>query len=159
MSRKLANHRHLRTELRVRNLRILATSRRVASVSRMPIQPVSSRMIGECLRAAREAHPKYRENQRSLASIVGVRQETISSWERGATTPKATELAALAEALGVSPLQLLGEPVAVVELDPRTERAAAIAEHAAEILRLAAQNGAPRPARRKRRRETEPNGA
>lgn len=153
MPRNLASHRHLRTELRVRNLRILATSRRVALIARMPNEPVSKRMIGECLRAAREAHPAYKDSQGSLGDALGVRQETISSWERGATTPKATELAALADKLGVSVLQLLGFPVATVELDPDTKRAAAIAEHAAEILRLAAESAGPRPPARKPRRD------
>ena len=46
--------------------------------------------------------------QGDLAKHIGVSQATISSWERGEKMPSATNLASLAEVLGVSTDYLLG---------------------------------------------------
>ncbi len=41
-------------------------------------------------------------SQVTLADIVGVWQQTISTWEKGESEPSASELIALSDALGVS---------------------------------------------------------
>lgn len=43
-----------------------------------------------------------------LADMVGVTQFSIIRWERGTTSPTSEKLIALADALGVTPNDLLG---------------------------------------------------
>lgn len=55
---------------------------------------------------------QYREkaelSQRELAARLGVSQPSVANWERGITSPKGTNLVALAEILNCSTDALLG---------------------------------------------------
>ena len=62
--------------------------------------------LGEKIKLKREA---MRLTQVKLAMLVGVENNTISRWERGALIPKSEYLAKLASALGTSTDYLLGE--------------------------------------------------
>lgn len=57
-------------------------------------------------------------SQDELAERVHVVRQTVSKWERGTSVPDADSLMALAQALGVSAAELLGES-AMVEKEPR----------------------------------------
>lgn len=57
------------------------------------------------------------ETQRELAVAMGVRQQTVSRWETGASHPKAKDLLRLAHVLSVSPEDL--ENVSKSRLDPQ----------------------------------------
>ena len=61
---------------------------------------------GEQLRAMREAAGL---SQRDLASRLGIHHSNIGYWERSGQPPRSDLLAAMAEALGVSIEQLLGQ--------------------------------------------------
>lgn len=54
--------------------------------------------IGERIRAAREAAGWSR---RRLAHTLGVEAETVATWERGTSTPRAATVARAAALLGV----------------------------------------------------------
>ena len=55
----------------------------------------------------RIARKRAKLSQSELASIVGVTQPTISSWESDGSEPSASDLIALSDALGVSASWLL----------------------------------------------------
>jgi transcriptional regulator with XRE-family HTH domain len=57
------------------------------------------RTTAELLEAARKRRAL---SQEALASTIGVKQQTISRWMKGESAPRATNLAALAAALGLS---------------------------------------------------------
>lgn len=59
--------------------------------------------FGDSLRALRE---RSGLGQGQLAAQLGVRQQTISRWERGAALPRPTRIVELARALGVGPAVL-----------------------------------------------------
>lgn len=62
--------------------------------------------IGEKLKAARE---RRKLTQQAIAEALGVSQPTIHSWESGETMPRMKRLAAVAEAYGLTPKELLTE--------------------------------------------------
>jgi transcriptional regulator with XRE-family HTH domain len=64
-----------------------------------PPEEGSSNTLGAKIRAARR---KAGLTQASLAELMGVRQSSISQWERGHTRPSLEHLVPLAAALGVS---------------------------------------------------------
>lgn len=64
---------------------------------------------GERIREARE---RADLTQRQLASAVGRATQTVSRWERDERRPDVDEVAAIASALGITPAELYGVPVA-----------------------------------------------
>ncbi|HHX27497.1 MAG TPA: helix-turn-helix transcriptional regulator [Firmicutes bacterium] len=62
-------------------------------------------VIGKRIKRLREQRER---KQRDLAKQLGVSQATLSNWERGFSEPPYAMLVKLAEALGVSPADLLG---------------------------------------------------
>ncbi|WP_162590399.1 helix-turn-helix domain-containing protein [Variovorax sp. RA8] len=85
-------------------------------------------LLGARLLEAMEAHPKLK-TQASLATKCGVAQSSISRILRGNSDPPVSTMLAIADALGVSVLNLLPErPAAQVASDddwtPLTTRAA-----------------------------------
>ncbi|SMC44733.1 helix-turn-helix domain-containing protein [Sporomusa malonica] len=62
-------------------------------------------MISEKLRAARS---NMNMSQAALARVVGVKQSTVASWEKGRTEPDTIMLGRLAQALKVTTDHLLG---------------------------------------------------
>lgn len=59
--------------------------------------------FGESLRSLRE---RSGLGQGQLAAQLGVRQQTVSRWERGVALPRPTRIVELAQALGVEPAVL-----------------------------------------------------
>jgi len=67
------------------------------------------------LRAAREAKGI---TQGDFAKLVGVSEPTVGRWEKGTSAPDATQLPAIAEALGTTVYELMGETVSSKEDSP-----------------------------------------
>lgn len=77
-----------------------------------------ARKFGEVLRLARLEHAL---SQAQLASLCGVSQPTIASWERGSHAPRRAAVIKLASALGLTPSSFFdeGPPVAQPLNTPR----------------------------------------
>lgn len=56
----------------------------------------------------RAARARRHVSQGELAAEVGVNITTVGAWERGEIVPGADKVTALAEALGVTPNELMG---------------------------------------------------
>jgi transcriptional regulator with XRE-family HTH domain len=65
--------------------------------------------LSEAIRSARR---RAGLSQVELAKLLGVRQSSISQWERGSTKPSTVHLLALAARLGCSLAELAGAPEA-----------------------------------------------
>lgn len=63
--------------------------------------------LSEAIRSARR---RAGLSQVELAKLLGVRQSSISQWERGSTKPSTVHLLALAARLGCSLAELAGAP-------------------------------------------------
>ena len=59
----------------------------------------------------REARQKKDMTQEALAHEMGVTQAAVSQWENGVTIPQTRDLLKLADVLGVSVSDLIGEKV------------------------------------------------
>lgn len=59
-------------------------------------------------KAIRSARRRAGLSQVELADLLGVRQSSVSQWERGATKPSTTHLLNLAARLGCSLVELAG---------------------------------------------------
>ena len=59
----------------------------------------------------REARQKKDMTQEALAHEMGVTQAAVSQWENGITIPKTRDLLKIADVLGVSVSDLIGEKV------------------------------------------------
>ena len=71
--------------------------------------------LGAAIRAARKAAEL---SQQDLAAALGVRQSTVSQWERGGTTPRTKHLLGLLRLLGPRLIRpLLREEVVVTPVD------------------------------------------
>ncbi len=57
--------------------------------------------------AVRQARQRAGLSQAELAERLGLRQSSVSQWERGVTKPKTVHLLALADALGINLLDQL----------------------------------------------------
>ncbi len=57
--------------------------------------------------AIRQARQRAGLSQAELAELLGLRQSSVSQWERGVTKPKTVHLLALAAALGINLLDQL----------------------------------------------------
>lgn len=62
--------------------------------------------IGQRIKAAREAK---RITQGDLAKRIGIRQNTLSSWERGGVEQRIDNLEAIAAALEITLTKLIGK--------------------------------------------------
>jgi transcriptional regulator with XRE-family HTH domain len=59
--------------------------------------------------ALKKARADRDQNQASAAKVLGVSQNTISSWERGETMPRLWRLRAVAKKLGLDYVKFLGD--------------------------------------------------
>ena len=69
----------------------------------------------------RELRRRKLLTQRDLADAVGVRYQTVQTWEAGTNTPRPSAMRKLCEVLGVTPEELLA---ALEEQDPEGKAAA-----------------------------------
>lgn len=86
------------------------------------------------LRLYRKAHGM---TQAALAAALGIKQSTISSWERGTREPDLSSLARLAALFGVTTDALLGlaAPSRSVDVSNLTDADAATVQRVADALR------------------------
>lgn len=79
--------------------------------------------IGERIRRLRRARAM---TQAELAAAAGVSDVTVVRWEGGGNVPQLTKVRAIAKALGVKPIDILGPdeapPSPAVHPDPSTPR-------------------------------------
>jgi len=77
--------------------------------------------LSEAIRSARR---RAGLSQVELAELLGVRQSSVSQWERGSTRPSTVHLLTLAARLGWSLVELAGAPQtrAAVSTAPEAER-------------------------------------
>lgn len=74
--------------------------------------------IGNRIRTARkEAGLKQKE----LAEIIGVSESRISQYENGSQRPRVDTIQKIADGLGITPTELLGDSLESIEYEARTE--------------------------------------
>lgn len=65
----------------------------------------ASRLVGNNIRKVRMARSM---TQNDLAGLIGMNQRTISGWEKGIRDPGSQNIRKIADALDISPLELIG---------------------------------------------------